>query len=100
MAGPSCRATRLLLRLRQHGVGNHEADFGALARRPAGLHEIDKITVRNIWRRHHMAPAPQRRQGGMSWPPFLKMHWEVLAATDFCTVEVVAWHGLPMECAP
>ena len=57
-------------------------------------HDIDKITVRNILRRHHMDPAPQRRQAGMSWTQFLKLHWEVLAATDFFTVEVVTWHGL------
>ncbi len=57
-------------------------------------HPIDKITVRNILRRHHMEPAPQRRKAGMSWAPFLKMHWEVLAATDFFTVEVATWHGL------
>src|SRR5918911_138628 len=57
-------------------------------------HHIDKITVRNIWRRHHMDPAPQRRKAGMSWAQFLKIHWEVLAATDFFTVEVVTWHGL------
>src|SRR5712691_6998000 len=57
-------------------------------------HSIDKITVRNILRRHHLEPAPQRRKAGMSWAQFLKMHWEVLAATDFCTVEVATWHGL------
>src|SRR5262244_184876 len=57
-------------------------------------HAIDKITVRNILRRHHMEPAPQRRKGGMSWAQFLKMHWEVLAATNFFTVEVATWHGL------
>ena len=51
-------------------------------------HTIDKITVRNILRRHHIDPAPKRRQAGMSWSQFLKMHWEVLAATDFFTVEV------------
>ena len=64
---------------------------GALAN--LGYH-IDKITVRNILRRHHTAPAPQRRKGGMSWAQFLKLHWEVLAATDFFTVEVVTWPGL------
>jgi hypothetical protein len=48
--------------------------------------EIDKITVRNILRRHHMEPAPQRRKAGMRWAQFLMMHWEVLAATDFFTV--------------
>ena len=57
-------------------------------------HRIDKITVRNILRRHHMEPAPQRRKAGMSWAQFLKMHCEVLAATDFFTVEVATWHGL------
>jgi transposase InsO family protein len=30
----------------------------------------------------------------MRWGQFLKMHWEVLAATDFFTVEVATWHGL------
>ena len=36
-------------------------------------HHIDKITVRNILRRHHMEPAPQRRKAGMSWAQFLKL---------------------------
>jgi putative transposase len=57
-------------------------------------HPIDKLTVRNILRRHHLEPAPQRRKAGMSWSQFLKMHWDVLAATDFFTVEVATWHGL------
>jgi putative transposase len=57
-------------------------------------HSIDKITVRNILRRHHIDPAPKRCQVGMSWSQFLKMHWEVLAATDFFTVEVTTWYGL------
>ena len=57
-------------------------------------HPIDKTTVRNILRRHHLEPAPQRRKAGMSWAQFLKMHWEVLAATDFFTVEMATWHGL------
>jgi putative transposase len=57
-------------------------------------HTIDEMTVRNILRRHHLEPAPQRRKAGMSWAKFLKMHWEVLAATDFFTVEVATWHGL------
>src|SRR4030095_3918547 len=57
-------------------------------------HHIDKLTVRNILRRHHLEPAPQRRKAGMSWAQCLKRHWEVLAATDFFTVEVVTWHGL------
>ena len=65
--------------------------MGGVAGRAMG---IDKLTVRNILRRHHMAPAPQRRKAGMSWTQFLKLHWDVLAATDFFTVEVATWHGL------
>ncbi len=30
----------------------------------------------------------------MRWAQFFKLHWEVLAATDFFTVEVATWHGL------
>jgi putative transposase len=45
-------------------------------------HHIDAITWRNILRRHHLEPAPQCRQASMSWAQFLKLHWEVLAATD------------------
>jgi putative transposase len=41
-----------------------------------------------------MEPAPQRRKAGMSWTQCLPMHWEVLAAADFFTVEVATWHGL------
>src|SRR5438034_6172055 len=57
-------------------------------------HRIDAITVRNILRRQHLEPAPQRRKVGMSWAQCLTMHWQVLAATDFFTVEVATWHGL------
>jgi transposase InsO family protein len=57
-------------------------------------HHIDAITVRNILRRHYLEPAPKRRKAGMSWPQFLKMPWDILAATDFFTVEVATWHGL------
>jgi putative transposase len=42
-----------------------------------GYHS-EKITVRNILRRHHMEPAPQRRKAGMSWAQFLTLHWGVL----------------------
>jgi hypothetical protein len=30
----------------------------------------------------------------VGWPQCLRLHWEVLAATDFLTVEVATWHGL------
>src|SRR5262245_52257541 len=56
-------------------------------------YRVDKITVRNILRRYHIDPAPKRRQSGMNWSQFLKLDWEVLATTDFFTVEVatLAW---------
>jgi hypothetical protein len=57
-------------------------------------HAIDPITVRNLRRRHPLEPAPQRRKGDMSRSQFLKLHWDVLAATDFFTVEVATRHGL------
>jgi transposase InsO family protein len=57
-------------------------------------HAIDAITFRHMLRRHHLEPAPQRRKGGMSWAQFLQLHWEVLAATDFFTVEAATGHGL------
>jgi putative transposase len=57
-------------------------------------HRLDAITVRHILRRYHLEPAPQRRKAGVRWAQFLKLHWEVLAAADFFTVEVATWHGL------
>ena len=57
-------------------------------------HHVDKITVRNILRRHHIDPAPKRSESGMSWGQCIKLHWEVLAASDFFTVEVAIWQGL------
>ena len=37
-------------------------------------------------------PAPPARRDELD--TILKMHWDVLAATDFFTVEVATWHGL------
>ena len=56
-------------------------------------YEIDAGTVRNILRRNSIEPAPERNTG-MSWEEFLKIHWDILAATDFFTVEVASLRGL------
>jgi hypothetical protein len=40
-----------------------------------------------------MEPGPTRRQG-MPWKEVLRTHWEVLAATDFFTVELWTAKGL------
>ena len=50
-------------------------------------------TVKNILKRHGIEPAPERKKR-TSWKRFLKAHWEVMAATDFFTIEVWSNRGL------
>jgi putative transposase len=49
--------------------------------------------VGNILRRYGIAPAPKRIQN-TSWKQFITAHMDVLAGTDFFTVEVLTWRGL------
>ncbi len=63
---------------------------GALAN--LGYHITD-TTVGNILKAHGIEPAPDR-QRSTSWKSFLKAHWDVMAATDFTTVEVWTKVGL------
>ena len=56
-------------------------------------HEISRGTIANVLKAAGLAPAPIRRQE-MTWKEFLKAHWEVLAATDFFTVELWTGRGL------
>jgi putative transposase len=44
-------------------------------------------------KRHGIEPAPEREKR-TSWKTFLKAHWNVMAATDFFTVEVWSTRGL------
>jgi len=55
--------------------------------------DVAPNTVRNILKRHGIEPAPLREKR-TSWKTFLKAHWEVMAATDFFTVEVWTPRGL------
>ena len=50
-------------------------------------------TVANILKRHGIEPAPERGRR-TSWRTFLKAHWDVMAATDFFTIEVWTSGGL------
>ncbi len=50
-------------------------------------------TVKNILRRHGIAPAPKRSQV-TTWKDFLATHMNVMAGCDFFTVEVLSWRGL------
>ena len=56
-------------------------------------HIVAPNTVKNILKRRGIEPAPQR-QKHTSWKKFLKAHWEVMAATDFFTIEVWSHRGL------
>ena len=48
-------------------------------------------TVGTILKRHGIPPAPERKQT-MPWGEFIRIHLDVLIATDFYTTEV--WNGL------
>ena len=54
-------------------------------------HTVARTTVANILKRHGIEPAPERKT---TWKEFIRSHWEVLAATDFFTVEVWSPVGL------
>ena len=56
-------------------------------------HKVGRTTVANILKEHGIEPAPERGKK-MTWAEFLRVHWSVLAAADFFTVEVWAPRGL------
>jgi hypothetical protein len=56
-------------------------------------YKLSDQTVGNILARHDIAPAPKRKPM-TSWKDFIRAHLDVLAGTDFFTVEVVTLKGL------
>ena len=56
-------------------------------------HDVSRGTIATILREHGLEPAPDRLKK-TTWTEFLKTHWEVLAATDFFTVDVWTGRGL------
>ena len=54
---------------------------------------VSSTTVANVLKRYGIEPAPGRRKH-TTWSTFIKAHWELLAATDFFTVEVWTMRGL------
>jgi len=56
-------------------------------------HEVGRGTIAKILREAGIDPAPGRRKG-MTWKEFLRIHWDVIAATDFFTAEVWTPAGL------
>jgi transposase InsO family protein len=81
----------LILRMaRENDAWGYDRIQGALANLG---HIIAPNTVKNILKRHGIEPAPERAKR-TSWKTFLKVHWDVMAATDFFTVEVWTSCGL------
>jgi hypothetical protein len=81
----------LVVRLARENSGwGYDRIVGALAN--LGHHLSDQ-TVGNILRRHDIAPAHKRSQT-TTWKDFIRRHMDVLAGTDFFTVEVLSWRGL------
>jgi len=56
-------------------------------------HELARSTIARILARHGIEPAPERSRK-TTWKEFLSRHWELIAATDFFTVEVWTRRGL------
>jgi putative transposase len=54
---------------------------------------VSDQTVGNILRRHGIEPVPERSKT-TTWKEFIRRHRDVLAGTDFFTVEVLTWRGL------
>ena len=75
---------------RENSSWGYDRIVGALANLGQ---EISGQSVGNILRRHGIAPAPKRKQS-TTWSDFIRSHMDVLAGTDFFTVEVLTWRGL------
>src|SRR5216683_1180044 len=81
----------LVVKLARENAGwGYDRIVGALANLG---HKISDQSVGNILRRHGIAPSPKRKQS-TTWSDFIRSHMDVLAGTDFFTVEVLTWRGL------
>jgi hypothetical protein len=50
-------------------------------------YRVARSTVRDVLKRHHIQPAPERGRHSSNWRTFLASHQSALLATDFFTVE-------------
>jgi putative transposase len=81
----------LVVRLAQE---NRSWGYDRLAGALANLgYRVSDQTVGNILKRHSLPPAPEREKT-TTWSEFIRMHLDVLVATDFFTAEVWSWGGL------
>jgi len=87
----SREVTDLIVRMARENSGwGYDRIVGALGNLG---HVVSDQTVGNILRRYGIAPAPKRSQN-TTWKQFIAAHMDVLAGTDFFTVEVLTWRGL------
>ena len=87
----SAEVEELVVRFARENSGwGYDRIVGALANLG---HPISDQTVGNILRRHDITPAPKRSQT-TTWKEFIRQHMDVLAGTDFFSVEVLTWRGL------
>ena len=75
---------------RENSSWGYDRIVGALANLG---HQVSDQTVGNILRRHGIEPVPERSKT-TTWKEFIRRHMDVLAGTDFFTVEVLTWRGL------
>jgi putative transposase len=73
---------------------NRSWGYGRIVGTLANLgYTLSDQTAGNILKRHGMAPAPERKTT-TTWKEFIRMHMDVLVATDFFTAEVWTLGGL------
>jgi len=72
---------------RENSGWGYDRMVGALANLG---HPVSDQTVGNILRRHGIGPVPERSKT-TTWRDFIRRHMDVLAGTDFFTVEVLTW---------
>jgi len=78
----------LILRLAKEnptwGYGKLEGELGKLG------YDIGRSTIRQVFKRKHIPPAPERGKQGSTWRTFLRHYQHQIIACDFFTVET-AW---------
>ncbi len=58
-------------------------------------HPVGRSTVRRIMEDHGLSPMPQRPAvPRTTWSDFVRSHLQIIAATDFFTVELLTFRGL------
>ncbi len=86
-----CEIEELVVRMAKENLTwGYDRIVGALANLG---YPLSDETVGNILRRNGIPPAPERKRT-MTWKEFIRAYMDVLAGTDFFTVEVLTLRGL------